>query len=139
MIVSYSSTHWLHPKCQEVPSLLSSRHFFTMHSTGTCTRMYTITYEKATFPSTRVELASTHIRMWVGFNPGSTQIHRKRVQCRHAQPEFNPGSSCSADVPKFPPPESNPTFTKSYMKPCLVSFYLSINYIISIVLCVVKN
>ena len=35
---------------------------------GTCARMYTITYEKATLPSTRVELVSTHIWMWVGFN-----------------------------------------------------------------------
>ena len=46
-------------------------------------------------PSTRVELASTHIRMWVGFNPGSTWIHRisKWVQCGHAQPELNPSST----------------------------------------------
>ena len=44
-------------------------------------------------PSTRVELASTHIRMWVGFNPGLTRIHQKRVQCGHMQPEFNPSST----------------------------------------------
>ena len=50
--------------------------------------------------TTRVELASTHIRMWIGFNLGSTRIHRKRVQCGHVQPELNPGSSCSADVPQ---------------------------------------
>ena len=79
--------HWLQPKCQGVPSLLSSRHFFTTHGTGTC--MYTITYMKATLQSTWVELASTHTRMWVGSDLGSTRIHRKRVQCGHAQPELN--------------------------------------------------
>ena len=51
--------------------------------------MYTITYEKATLLSTRVELTSTHIKMQVGFNPGSTRIHRKRVQCGHTQPGLN--------------------------------------------------
>ena len=37
-----------------------------------------LTRKPCTLLSTRVELASTHIRMWVGFNPGS---------------------SCSADIP----------------------------------------
>ena len=32
-------------------------------------------------------------------NLGSTRIHRKRVQCRRAQPELNLGSSRSADMP----------------------------------------
>ena len=31
--------------------------------------------------------------MWVGFNPGSTRIHQKRVQCGHAQPELNLSST----------------------------------------------
>ena len=54
---------------------------------------HAITYEKATLLSTRIELASTHIRIWVGFNPGSTRIHQKRVQCGHMQPELNQSST----------------------------------------------
>ena len=88
-----SSTHWLYPKRQGIPLSLSSRNFFTTHGTGTCTPVYTISYVKATLRSTRVELASIHIRMWVGSNLGSTQIHQKRVQCRHTQHKLNPSSN----------------------------------------------
>ena len=88
-------------------------YFFTMHSTGTCTHMYTITYthmytiayKKATLPSTRVELALTHIRMWVGFNLGSTRIHQKEFSAgmRHpswtwVQPRFKLQCGCALKV-----------------------------------------
>ena len=36
-----------------------------------------------------------------GFNSDSSKESSVSVQCGHAQPEFNPGSSCSADVPSI--------------------------------------
>ena len=84
-----NSTHWLHPKCQGIPSTLVVI-FPSFLYYAQCTLMYAITYAKATLRSTQVKLASTHIRMCVGFDLGSTRIHQKRVQCGHTQPELNP-------------------------------------------------
>ena len=38
-------------------------------------------------------LTSTYIWMWVGFDLGSTRIHRKRVQCGHTKPKLNRSST----------------------------------------------
>ena len=95
-----SSTHWLHPKRQKVSSLMSSHHFFTMHGTGTCTCNHL--WESHTSVNPHWTRFNPHQNMgWLqpGFDSDSSKEGSVRTHATRVEPEFNPGSSCSADVP----------------------------------------
>ena len=82
-------------QCQGVPSLLSSRRFFTTHGTGMCTRVYAITYMKTTLWSTWVDslqptsgcgLASTQVQL--GFIKREFSADTRNPSWTWVQPGF---------------------------------------------------